>query len=138
MRKTFLLLVSLLTAVSFSLDAQSQGGVTVQFFTPGSVRILKEAPDHTPMEGDNLSLVITAQPSASLAKVKQQGSVTTYTSSSLIVTVDESSGQVSFSDRKGNLLLREDCYAFSPIDDGPDKGRYHVSQSWALDADEPI
>lgn len=138
MRKTFLLLVSLLTAVSFSLDAQAQGGVTVQFFTPGSVRILKEAPDHTPMEGDNLSLVITAQPSTSLAKVKQQGSVTTYTSSSLIVTVDEASGQVSFSDRKGNLLLREDGYAFSPIDDGPDKGRYHVSQSWALDADEPI
>ncbi|MCQ2095514.1 MAG: DUF5110 domain-containing protein [Bacteroidaceae bacterium] len=47
-------------------------------------------------------------------------------------------GNVTFSDRKGNILLREGDSRFTPITQGPDKGSYKVSQGFALDADEPI
>ncbi len=108
----------------------------VEFFTPRTVRIVKNAPDVSKEMG--LSLVVTAQPEAVKVKKKIKGDVVTYSSSAITVTVDTKTQKVSFSDSKGTRLMDEGTMAFTPIKDGPDAGRYKVKQAFALDEDEPI
>lgn len=120
---------------SASVFASAQ---TVTFYTPSTVRITKPMPGYTPVEGDDLSLVVTSKPESVKVKTSQEGTTKTYSSSVLTIVVDESEGKVVFKDSKGNILLSEDRHGFTTIADGPDKGRGKVSQSWKLDNDEPI
>lgn len=122
-------LLSLLAATG----AQAQ---QVTFYTPQTVRIQKQAPDTSRETG--LSLVVKAQPEAVKVKVAQRNGKKVYTSAALVVEVDEQTQRVAFSDRKGHRLMAEGDKAFTPINEGPDKGRYRVRQAFALDPDEPI
>ncbi len=108
----------------------------ITFFTPTTVRVVKNAPD-TSKEA-NLSLVVTAKPSVKAITKKTVGDITTYSSSALTVTVDTKTQNVTFSDKKGNVLMQEGSMGFTPITSGPDQGRYKVKQAFALDKDEPI
>ena len=47
-------------------------------------------------------------------------------------------GVVTFSDRKGRLLLKESSHSIKAIETGLDKGLFAVGQTWSLDRDEPI
>ncbi len=130
-----LLLLSAILAAGFT----ARGEVQLQFYSDGTVRVLKTIADRTPMKGDNLSLVVTAKPSDKVAKAVTKGDVTTYTTRSLEIRVDQKTEHVTFVDRRtGQILLDEDAHGFEPITDGPDKGRYRVSQSWQLEADEAL
>lgn len=128
-----LFVMPLMALASLAVQAQ-----TITFYTPSTVRVLKEAPNHQKQDGDDLSLVVRATPQNVKVKVSKSAGVTTYSSAVLTVSVDNASGSVTFKDKKGNVLLKETAHAFNPITTGPDKGRYVVSQSWTLDADEPI
>ena len=132
-------LLTLLLATSLTITLHAQQQVEVQFYSDCTVRILKQAPNRQSIEGDDLSLVVTAKPSAKV-KVKKQrtGNTLLYTTPKLTVSVDETSGTVTFSDTKGNTLLKEGGQRFVPITTGPEKGRCKVSQTWNLDASEPI
>lgn len=50
----------------------------------------------------------------------------------------DADGNVTFLDRKGNVLLRETGCAVTPITAGANKGLSEVSQTWRLDSNEPI
>jgi len=131
MKKRFLFL-----ALSFcSLTAFAQ---QVTFYTPNTVRILKQAPDRQKMEGDDLSLVVRATPKQVKVKETVQGDVHTYASSALTVKVNTATQQVTFLDSKGKVLMQEGEYKFTPITQGPDKGRVKVAQTFNLEKDEPI
>lgn len=135
MKKVKFLLLS--AFLGLGIDAQAE--VQVQFFSDGTARILKQPTGYQAQSGDNLSLVVTASPSSAVAKVTRKDNVTTYTTTRLIVKVDEANDHVSFYDRKsGQLLLDEGRHGFAPIAEGVDKGRYKVSQSWRLEADEAL
>lgn len=108
----------------------------ITFFTPNTVRVVKNAPDTS--KETNLSFVVTAKPELVKIKIKTVGDITTYSSSVLTVAVNNSSRQVTFFDSKGNKLMSEASMKFTPITQGPDKGRFKVQQSFALDKDEPI
>lgn len=108
----------------------------ITFFTPSTVRVVKNAPDMS--KETNLSLVVKATPEAVKVKKTTDGDVTTYKSSALTVTVDTRNQKVSFADAKGNRLMDEGDMAFTPIKAGPDQGRYKVKQAFALDDDEPV
>ena len=113
--------------------------VEVQFYSDRTVRITKLATDATPAPGDDLSLVVTATPSSHWAKVSHDGNITCYASKSVLVKVDETTDNVVFIDKlTGKQLLCEQKHSFTPITDGPDKGRFHVMQSWNMDANEPV
>ena len=131
MKKTFLSFLLLLGAVS--VQAQQ-----VTFYTPNTVRILKQAPDRKAMPGDDLSLVVTAHPQAVKLKESVVGDIHTMSSSALTVKVNTATQQVTFLDPKGNVLMQEGGFRFTPITEGPDKGRCKVMQEFALDKDEPI
>jgi len=117
-----------------SADAMAQN-LKVEFFTPSIVHVTK-TPDGKAV--DKKSVVVIATPESVNVKKTTDAGVTSYKSSALKVTVDEKSGKVTFAKADGTLLLAEGEYAFTPIDEGIDKGAYKVKQCFALDADEPI
>ena len=47
-------------------------------------------------------------------------------------------GTIVFTDSKGKVLLKAGASSFKAITEGLDKGAWEISQSWALDPDEPI
>lgn len=115
-----------------SLFALTGWAQKVEFYTPNTVRIVKD-------NGQNVkkkSLVVIAAPEKVKVSKTQQGDVTIYKSSALIVTVK--GGKVSFADSKGNVLTSEGEDAFTPITQGPDQGAYKVKQTFTLDAEEGI
>ena len=118
------------------LMAQMASAQVVTFYTPQTVRIQKSADGQTPAK--RYDFVVKALPQTVKVRTQTAGSVTTYSSSALRVSVDRSTGVVSFADAKGKALVSEKAHALTPIADGPDRGSYRVRQSWALDADEPL
>ncbi len=127
----FNLLSIVMLCLAGTVEAQE-----VKFFTPRTVRIVKNAPDMSKEMG--LSLVVTAEPEAVKVKTRTDGDIVTYSSSAITVSVNTKTQKVSFSDSKGNRLMEEGTMAFTPIKAGPDAGRYKVKQAFALDENEPI
>ena len=109
--------VAVALAASGWMEAKAQ---KVTFYTPRTVRIEK------PQSGDESrsSLVVIAEP----GKVKVRESVLdgakVYRSSALTVTVKD--GKVTFADNKGAILTTEGATVFTPIEQGPDKGKFRV------------
>ena len=108
----------------------------VTFYTPQTVRIQRAAPGQTDVQ--RFGYVVKAKPEAVKVRTRTVGSVTTYASSALQVSVNSATGIVSFADAKGQPLVSESGHAFTPIAEGPDRGSSRVRQSWALGADEPL
>ena len=94
------LFTCILSLAAISLHAQE-----VTFYTPTTVRVVKQAPDTS--KDMNLSLVVIAEPEDVKVAISKKGSVTTYSSSALRVSVDERNGQITFADKAGKVLLRE-------------------------------
>ena len=130
MKPTLYLSLMAIVAATHALAQQ------VTFYSATTVRVTQEAP--TPSATPQLSLVVTARPGAVSVKTSQRDGVTTYRSSALSVSVDHATGHVSFSDPGGRRLLTVERATFQPIADGPDRGRYRVGQTFAIDKDEPI
>jgi len=118
------------------LLAQMTSAQTITFYTPQAVRVQKGPDGQQPVRRHDY--VVTAKPEAVKVKKQVKGDIVTYASSSLRVSVNTATGQVSFSDAKGTLLVSEGEHRLTPIAEGPDRGHYRVSQSWALEADEPL
>ena len=93
----------------------------VIYYSPNIVRVVKTPTD---AKVEHHSWVVTATPQAGNAK-------------NVLVKKDDI-GRLTFTDKKGNVLLREGGSAFRPITEGVDKGRYRVVQSFELDEQEPI
>ena len=108
-----------------------QQQVSVEFFTPSIVRVVKAPVGH---EYDKQSLVVIAEPED--VKVTQKGN--TVSSGTLTVKVDPKSGAVTFVDGRGRVLLREKSTAFEPVAKNPQAGAYKVAQAFTLDKDEAI
>ena len=108
-----------------------QQQVSVEFFTPSIVRVVKSPIGH---QYDKQSLVVIADPEE--VKITQKGH--TASSSALTVKVDPKSGAVTFTDVRGRVLLREKGTTFEPVAMNPQAGAYKVTQTFALDKDEAI
>ncbi|MCF0198348.1 MAG: DUF5110 domain-containing protein [Bacteroidaceae bacterium] len=127
---------SLFSVCCLALSVQWAQAQEITFFTPSTVRVVKNAPDTSKETG--LSLVVTAKPEAVKVAKKTSGDVTTYSSSAITVSVNTKTQQVTFADKKGNTLMQEGSMGFNPITSGPDAGRYKVKQAFALPEDECI
>ncbi len=114
------------------LSAGMANAQKVEFFTPGIVHIVKEQGNAAPTKSE----VVIATPQQVKVSEKTSGGTTVYKSAELTVTVNE--GKVTFADKKGNVLLKEGDYKFTPITEGVDKGAFKVKQCFAIDKDEPI
>ena len=124
-------IIALLLLVTAGLTAWAQEAVTVQFYTPSVVRIVKggPAPAH--------SYAVTAQPQAVAVKTTAGKSGTTYTSAALKVSVAPD-GTVRFQDARGRLLLKEGAWGFETRTSGVDQGARIVRQTFLPEAGEPF
>ena len=119
-KKNYLLLIIALMSAWGTVKTYAQN-TEVIYYSPNIVRVVKTPTD---AKVEHHSWVVTATPQAGNAKnvlVKKDGI-----------------GRLTFTDKKGNVLLREGGSAFRPITEGVDKGRYRVVQSFELDEQEPI
>ena len=116
-------------AASAWMEANAQ---KVTFYTPRTVRIEK------PQSGDasRSSLVVIAEPGKVKVKESVQGGAKVYKSSLLTVMVKD--GKVIFADNTGAIITSEGTSAFTPIEQGPDQGKFKVKQTFMVDADEGI
>lgn len=84
--------------------------------------------------GPNIVRVLKGEDHASFSVImKQQAS-----SESTIKWNIDDKGNVTFMDKKGNVLLKETSHNVTDIKNGVDAGKRTVSQTWRLDTDEPI
>ena len=110
------LLLGLLCASGFAQE------VKVTYYSPRIVRVQKSA-DGKFRTKPSVSVVMAPQAKVSKPEVK--------------ATVG-ADGTIIFTDSKGKVLLKEGASSFKAITEGLDKGAWEISQSWALDPDEPI
>lgn len=118
----------------FSLD-NGDIHTRVQFLTDDIVRIEKSP---TGEYNQPQSVVITLVPEKVKTAFSEKGNDIVLSSSSIKVTVDKSTGKVSFADAKGSPLLDEKDFGFKLRTSGADKGAYEVRQTFTLDNDEAI
>ena len=118
-------------AQSEMLVQAGQQQVRVEFYTPSIVHVVKAPMGH---QYEKQSLVVIAKPEQ--VKVTQKGNAAS--SGVLAVEVDEASGNLTFRDRKGSVLLREKNCAFEPVGRNVQAGAYKVTQAFVLDGDEAI
>ena len=125
------ILLTLLAGFSALSAIAQEGAVSVQFYTPSVVRIVKggAAPEH--------SFAVTAAPQAVRVKTVATKAGTTYTSSALKVSVGRD-GSVQFYSPKGKLLLKEGAWGLETRAEGFDKGAKIVRQTFLPEADEPF
>ena len=135
MKRFFWTVVLCMTAAVVNADpVQIQAGkmtVSVEFFTPQTVRIVKSPTGH---DYGKQSLVVTAKPGD--VKVSRRGN--TVSSDVLLVKVDEKTGVLTFS-AKGKTLLREkESAVLEPYTEGAEAGKFRVTQGFVLEKDEAI
>ena len=119
-KKNYLLLIIALMSAWGTVKTYAQN-TEVIYYSPNIVRVVKTPTD---AKVEHHSWVVTATPQAGNAK-------------NVLVKKDDI-GRLTFTDKKGNVLLSEGGSAFRPITEGVDKGRYRVIQSFELDEQEPI
>ena len=128
MKKT---VVSWMLILFATLSSGAQEGVSVQFYTPTTVRIVKGGPAP---EG---SYAVVAAPQAVSVRTSVTKGGTMYDSGALKVAV-AADGSVRFFSPKGKLLLKEGAWGLEPITEGLDKGLKAVRQTFLPEAGEPF
>ena len=134
--KRILTLCLALAAITTLCSAQEPDDWTTQvtFYTPSIVRIYKTGPDN-PDKKQSLSVIM--KPEQVKNTVTVQNGAITYKSSELTVKVSDN--DVTFMDKKGNVLLAENGYGHGNVAmTRPDYADIPVDQGFNLDADEPL
>ncbi len=121
MRKNVYLLLIIALLSAWGVAETYAQNTEVIYYSPNIVRVVKTPTD---AKVEHHSWVVTAKPQAGNAK-------------NVLVKKDDI-GRLTFTDKKGNVLLREGGAAFRPITEGVDKGRYRVIQSFSLEGQEPV
>lgn len=148
--KTYFLLsfcVAISSQISISADSftRTETGATfstptadinIEFYTPTTARVIK-TPAGSKWQKE--SLAVTAQPSSTaLRSAKADGNTLRLATGQMNVNADMTTGEVSFYDAKGNLLLAESGTAkFDPFNDAGNP-TWTVSQNFTLEPDEQI
>ena len=108
--------------------------IEVEFYTPNTVRVTK-TPDTGKRAAESYAVIL--KPERVKVGVSRTGDAVAVNSTQLSVTLSLETGKIAFA-QKGTTLLQEGDYALTPIAEGVDKGSFKASQSFVLDADEPV
>ncbi len=121
-------------AVYTSQDGNSKTELT--FYSPAIVRVVKYQGHAKPQKE---SLSVTMQPQKTAFTLKDGDNMSTLASKQVIVKINKQDGSLTFTDLKGNSLLKEKGAArFTSNTREADRGTWRVAQTWTLDQDEPL
>lgn len=114
------------TTCGFTAATATQQDITVEWFTPRAVHIVKAPQGKTP----RASLAVIAKPAPCAQVTKQQGATITTATSCLTVALDTSTGRCSFTTADSATLLAEQGPAtFTPRTDAG-KPTFAVAQAF--------
>ena len=132
------MLLAAFALAATATDVKTQKGVvSVSFLQPDIVRVLKTTDGTLPSQ----SLVVTLQPQQCRVTASSANGLTTLKSNALTVSIDNTSGRVSFTNKAGKQLLREGDWQISNLKSQTsnlDRGCVRAKANFQLDADEPI
>ena len=135
--KRLLTICLAIAGLSVFCSAQEPDDWTTQvtFYTPSIVRIYKIGPDN-PIKKQSLSVTMQPQQVKVTVTTDKDGS---YSYKSSALTVNVKGNDVTFMDKKGNILLAENGYGHGNVAmTRPDYADIPVDQGFNLDKDEPL
>lgn len=123
------------TDLGIKLNANSTT-IEIQVYSPSIIRVIK-SPEGKAFKKESLSVV--KSPGKTIFSLHQKENIIALKTDLLITSVNLSSGKISFSNLKGELLLSEKELGskFTDFNDAGSK-TFSVTQSFVLDKDETI
>lgn len=109
--------------------------IILDFYNQSTVRVQKSLPGWKYTKN---SLVVTAKPQKGIYSLKEIGNILQLSTTSIVVAINKTSGEISYSTKNGESLLRENGFGkFTPRKDA-NVGAFDISQSFYIDPDEAI
>ena len=113
--------------------------LTVEYYAPEIVRVVKQPLDAAPLKKESFSVIL--KPDKQLARrirMSEDDKAILLASDKMTVRIDRQSGNLTFTDAGGAQLVSEKNAQMTVREGDADAGRLRVGQTWTLDADEAV
>ena len=111
--------------------------VTVEFYSPTIVRVVKSDISDDTKQKKSYSVIMKPQQIKDVA-MRENGDIVSLSSAFLTVSFNQSTGEISFLSKEGELLLNDTKTTLEPRKDVANKGKYRIKQSFRLADDEAV
>lgn len=111
--------------------------VTVEFYSPSIVRVVKSATPEDAKQKKSYSVILKAQQVKGVS-TQENGDIISMASDFLTVTFNQRTGEISFLSKEGKQLLCDTKTTLAPRQDKANKGKYRIRQSFRLADDEAV
>ena len=111
--------------------------VTVEFYSPTIVRVVKSDISDDTKQKKSYSVIMKPQQIKDVA-MRENGDIVSLSSAFLTVSFNQSTGEISFLSKEGELLLNDTKTTFETRKDAANKGKYRIKQSFRLADDEAV
>ena len=111
--------------------------VTVEFYSPTIVRVVKSGISDDTKQKKSYSVIMKPQQIKDVA-MRENGDIVSLSSAFLTVSFNQSTGEISFLSKEGELLLNDTKTTLEPRKDVANKGKYRIKQSFRLADDEAV
>ena len=126
-------------AVAFAFTRQiAQQNVTVEFYSPSIVRVLKtDANAKTDVQKKSYSVILKPQQVKGI-DIQEKGDLVVAKSTFITVELSKKTGEIHFLSNDGKQLLADTKTVFEARKDDANKGKWRISQNFQLADDEAI
>ena len=115
-----------------------QQNVTIEFYSPSIVRILKsDAGLAAPVQKKSYSVILKPQQLKDV-QIQENGDVVNIKSKFICVELNQQTGEIRFLSKDGKLLLTDTKTRLEARKDEANKGKYRIEQDFRLADDEAI
>ena len=116
----------------------AQQNVTIEFYSPSIVRILKsDAGLGAPVQKKSYSVILKPQQLKDV-QIQENGDVVNVKSKFICVELNQQTGEIRFLSKDGKLLLTDTKTRLEARKDEANKGKYRIEQDFRLADDEAI
>lgn len=116
----------------------AQQNVTIEFYSPSIVRILKsDAGLAAPVQKKSYSVILKPQQLKDV-QIQENGDVVNVKSKFICVELNQQTGEIRFLSKDGKLLLTDTKTRLEARKDEANKGKYRIEQDFRLADDEAI
>ena len=116
----------------------AQQNVTIEFYSPSIVRILKsDAGLGAPVQKKSYSVILKPQQMKGV-QIQENGDIVKINSSFISVELNQQTGEIRFLSKDGKLLLTDTKTRLEARKDEANKGKYRIEQDFRLADDEAI
>ena len=116
----------------------AQQNVTIEFYSPSIVRILKsDAGLAAPVQKKSYSVILKPQQLKDV-QIQEKGDIVNIKSNFISVELNQQTGEIRFLSKDGKLLLTDTKTRLEARKDEANKGKYRIEQNFRLADDEAI